>query len=172
MNTAPKKKKFYFNFVDVILIVVALSAVAALVFFARERRIVVDNSGKNTVEILYKIEVSPMREEFRNLTEVGNSVIDAVHMIELGEVTEVSYSSCYYIGTDPNTGLPVSTPYPGKITMILTVKASAVETKTGYEINGRKLLLGDVISFRIPDLAESGTCISIQKSSSSPAGQA
>jgi hypothetical protein len=166
MNATPKKRKFYFNFIDVILIVVALAAIAALVFFVKERRIVVDNEGKNSVEILYKIEVSPMREEFRNLTEVGNAVIDTVHMTELGEVTEVSYSACHYVGTDPNTGLPVSTPYPGKVTMTLTVKATAIETATGYEIGGHALILGESLSFRVPDFAGSGTCIAIAKSSS------
>ena len=95
MNTASKKKKFYFNFIDVFLIVVLLAAVAALVFFVRERQIVTETGNKNTVELLYKIEVSPMREEFRNLVEVGNTTIDTVYMTEIGEITEVSYSSCY-----------------------------------------------------------------------------
>ena len=171
MNTASKKKKFYFNFIDVFLIVVLLAAVAALVFFVRERQIVTETGNKNTVELLYKIEVSPMREEFRNLVEVGNTTIDTVYMTEIGEITEVSYSSCYYIGNDPNTGAPVSTIYPGRVTMILTVKATAVETQSGYEIGRRHLVLGDTISFRVPDFTGTGTCIAIEKTSAIPAGQ-
>ena len=162
MNSAPNKKKLYFNFIDVILIVAVLASVAALVFFLRERRIVTVDGGR-TAEIVYKIEVTAMREEFRNLVAVGDMVVDPVTANTVGEVTDVSYVPYVYVGTDRTTGLQITTPYPGKITMTVTIKTMATVTDTGYEVGGRGLVLGETISFRVPDFAGSGTCVAIEK---------
>ena len=168
MNATPKKKKIYFNFIDLILIIVILGSIASLVFFLRERRILTKTPDRSE-EIVYKLEVSPLREEFRNLADVGNSVIDTVGMNVIGEITDVSYSPCYYHGTDPDTGLSVSTVYPGRVTMTLTIKATASKSDTGYAVGGRELILGEALSFRVPDFTGSGICVSIQ--ASSPAGE-
>jgi len=162
MNTAPSKKKLYFNFIDVILIVAVLASVAALIFFLRERRIITDSSGK-TAEIVYKIEVTAMREEFRNLVGVGDMVVDPVTANTIGEVTDVSYTPYLYVGTDRTTGLRVTTAYPGKITMMVTVKTTAAVTDVGYEIGGKALTLGEAVSLRVPDFTGSGTCVAIEK---------
>jgi len=162
MNSAPNKKKLYFNFIDVILIVAILASVAALIFFLRERRIVTDN-GDKTAEIVYKIEVTAMREEFRNLVAVGDMVVDPVTANTVGEVTDVSYTPYLYVGTDRATGLQVTTAYPGKITMTVTIKTVATVTDTGYEVGGRALILGETVSLRVPDFAGSGTCVAIEK---------
>lgn len=162
MHTAPNKKKLYFNFIDVILIVAILASVVTLVFFLRERRIVTDHSGK-TAEILYRIEVAPTREEFRNLVAVGDAVVDPVTAKSAGEVTDVSYAPYLYVGTDRATGLKITTPYPGKITMTVTVKAVATVTDTGYEVNGKALILGETISLRVPNFTGSGVVVAIEK---------
>jgi hypothetical protein len=162
MNSAPNKKKLYFNVIDVILIVAILASVAALIFFLRERRIVTDN-GDKTAEIVYKIEVTAMREEFRNLVAVGDMVVDPVTVNSVGEVTDVSYAPYLYVGTDRTTGLQVTTTYPGKLIMTVTVKTVATVTDTGYEVGGRALTLGETMSFRVPDFAGSGICVAIEK---------
>ena len=164
MNAKSNKKKLYFNFIDVILIVAVLGATLTLVYFLREKRIVTSDNS-HTTAIVYQIEVSPMREEFRNLVAVGDIVVDNVTRNTIGEISNVTYSTCYYVGTDPSTGQSISTAYPGKVTMILTIKAKAAVTDIGYEINGYPLTLGDTISLRVPDFTGSGTCISVTKSS-------
>jgi len=162
MNSAPNKKKLYFNFIDVILIVAIFASVAALIFFLRERRIVTDN-GNQTAEIVYKIEVTAMREEFRNLVAVGDMVVNPVTANTVGEVTDVSYAPYLYVGTDRTTGLQVTTAYPGRITMTVTVKTVATVTDIGYEVGGSALTLGETVSFRVPDFAGNGTCVAIEK---------
>ncbi len=161
MNSAPNKKKLYFNFIDVLLIVVLLISMASLIYFLRERRIVTDPRGK-TAEIVYKVEVPAMREEFRNLVAIGDSVVDTVTMNAIGEVTDVSYAPYLYVGTDRTTGLKITTSYPGKISMTMTIKVLATITDTGYTVGGQPLILGKTISLRVPDWAGSGQCVSIE----------
>ncbi len=160
MNNHIEKKKLYLNFIDVILVAVILASVAALVFFLRERRIVADPNGE-TAEIVYQVEVSPMREEFRNLVAVGDAVVHTVSAKAIGTVSDVAYSQCLYTGTDSVTGLPVTSSYPGKITMVLTVTVTATITDTGYEVGGQPLILGEALSIRTPHFVGSGTCIRV-----------
>lgn len=165
MNTAPTKKKLYFNFIDILLVLLVLASVVTLIFFLRERRIV-DGSSPKTAEITYKIEVAAMREEFRNLVAVGDMVVDPVTTNVIGEVTDVTYAPYYYVGTDRTTGLQITTAYPGKITMTVTVKTAAALTDTGYEIKGNALTLGEEMAIRVPNFTGSGTCIAIEQSAS------
>ena len=162
MNSSNSKKKYSFNFIDVILIIAILASAVTLVYFLRERKIVTSEKT-DTVNIIYKLEISPMREEFRNLVGIGDSVTDAIYLQGIGEVTDVSYSPCYYTGTDRENGKQVKNAYPNRITMTLTIKAEAEVTQTGYSINGRELILGEAFSFRVPDFTGNGTCISVAK---------
>ena len=88
-SNSQEKKKYVFNFIDVLLIVVFLAGALSLVYFLRERRVVISDSD-GTEEIVYRLEISPMREEFRNLVSVGDTVTDAVSLLPIGEVTDVS----------------------------------------------------------------------------------
>ena len=167
MNSTSGKKKFYFNLIDVLLIVAVLATAVTVVFFLRERKVLLPTSAE-TVEIVYQLEVSPMREEFRNLVSVGDRMTDHVLLTSLGEIADVTYSECRYFGTHSATGATVSSPYPGHITMTLTVKAEAILTENGYEINGRLLLLGQELSFRTPSFTATAICQSVEKAVSQP----
>ncbi len=161
MNNNPsEKKKYVFNFIDVILIILILAAASALVYFLRERKIVISDKGETT-EIIYKLEVSPMREEFRNLVEIGDTVTDCTYLLSIGEITDVAYSPCIYTGFNKELGETVKSTYPGKITMTVTIKAEARITDTGYTVNGKELILDEMISFRVPGYTGNGKCVSI-----------
>ena len=47
MNAKSNKKKLYFNFIDVILIVAVLGATLTLVYFLREKRIVTSDNSRS-----------------------------------------------------------------------------------------------------------------------------
>ena len=74
MNVGPKKKKISFNLIDVALIVIALTAIAVLIFVFNSKDIV-SPSGKENVKIEYTVTLSPVREEYINLVKVGDKVI-------------------------------------------------------------------------------------------------
>ena len=159
-SNSQEKKKYVFNFIDVLLIVVFLAGALSLVYFLRERRVVISDSD-GTEEIVYRLEISPMREEFRNLVSIGDTVTDAVSLLPIGEVTDVSYSACYYTGLDRTTGENVKSAYPGMITMTVTVKAQASPENGGYTVNGRELILDTGFAFRVPEFTGNGKCVSV-----------
>lgn len=162
MNEVQDKKKIRFNFIDVLLIVIAFASITSLVFFLRDRKIV--TGGKtDTVEIVYHVKFSALREDFRNLVEIGDTVIDAIRIEKIGEVTNVSYAEGTYTGTDKETGKPVVSSFPGRVSMVLTIRAEAVRTPTGYVVNGRELIIGEDLSLRVPDFTGSGTCLSVEE---------
>lgn len=165
MNTT-EKKKLHFNIIDVLLIVIVLAVATTLFFFLRDHRVVADATGER-VEIVYKIEVSAMREEFRNLVLIGDEVIDAETLDELGEVLNVTYADGTYLGTDAATGRPVVSNYPGRLTMTLTVAATAYRTDTGYRLGDRELILNGDLPFRTPDFTGTATCLEIRVASES-----
>ncbi len=162
MNTNPSiKKKISFNIIDVILIAVFLAAILTLVYFFKEKVMVVSN-GEKTEEIVYKLEISPMNEQFKGLVEIGDTVYHTETLKSIGQITDVSYSECYYNGVDKSTGKPIKTAYPGMITMTLTVKVSAEINETGYFINGKQICYGDTVPFRVPSFTASAKTVYIE----------
>ena len=157
------KKKIAFNLVDLILLMAILASSVTLVYFLTERKIVVSDDAVEQ-EIEYKLEVPVMREEFKNLIQVGQTLTESSSSANLGEVVDISYSGCNYTGTDLSSGNPVSSAYPGMITMVLTVKTNAVITRTGYLTDGFDLVLGGQISFRSPSLTQCAKCTAITAS--------
>lgn len=163
MNNTQDKKKIAFNFIDVLLIIAFLAGALSLVYFLRERKIVISDSG-GTEDIVYRLEVSPMREEFRNLVAIGDTVTDGTSLLPIGEVTDVSYSACYYTGFDRTTGETVKSAYPGMITMTVTIKTQASPENGGFTVNGRDLILDSSFAFRVPAFTGTGKCISVSAS--------
>ncbi len=157
-NKQSENKAVVFNFIDVILLILILSSVLVLTYFFKERRIVVSNPN-TSAQITYKIEIPQLREEFRNLIEIGDSIYDSESMLNIGEVTDVSYTQSYYVGIDKELGKEIKSPYPSSISMTVTVKAQAQKTDSGYLLNGSELFIGDSISFRVPDFTGTGVCV-------------
>ena len=51
--------------------------------------------------------------------------------------------------------------YEGKIKMVLTVRAEAIKTDSGYSVNGYELLIGNDMTIRTPSFTGTGICTSI-----------
>lgn len=162
MNTPTKKRKLSFNFIDVALIVIALAGIAVLVFFFSKNDIVTAK-GDEKIKIEYTVKISPTREEYINLIKIGDTLINTDVMQSVGEVINVTNSDYMYEGFDTSTGTPVYTPYPGMKTIVITVRADAIKTKTGYVINGYDVIIGEDMTFRVPDFTGTGVCVSISE---------
>lgn len=155
-----KKRSFSFNIVDVVLIIVAFIAVATLIFFFSQKD-VVSSDKKDKVTLEYTLVFTPLREEYRNLVDVGSSLTDAESLKELGEIVDVIYAECNYEGVDPQTGEKVYTPYPGMMTMTVTVRAEAIRTGSAYTVNGSEIVIGQSLNVRIPEFTGAGLCKSV-----------
>ena len=154
------KKRFRFNFIDVILIFVILAALACLFYLFTSHQ--TENSGSTgKYDVVYTIEVRTIRDEFKNLVNVGDKVVDAVQLFTIGEVTDVSYKNSDYTTFDRENGTLVHYDYPGFLDMTLTVRASANLENNTYMIGGYELAVGVLVSFRTPSYTASGYCTTI-----------
>lgn len=150
------QRKFIFNFVDVILIAVIIGAAAALVFIFYSNGTI--GKKDSTTEITYKIQVRNMREEFKNLVSVGDSVIEAGGISTIGEVTDVAYEDAEYIGLNRTSNELTYGTYPGYLDMTLTIRASADISSGYYVVNGYEIGVGSLIYFRVPEYTAAGYC--------------
>ena len=163
---AASKKKIYFNFIDVLLLLAILASTVTLVFVLKDRRVI--SSGSDGSEVLLRVEITPLRKEFRNAVTIGDIVTDNVSQKRIGEVTDVSPTNCVYLGTNKTTGATVSSTYPDHVTLTLTIKAEAHKTSRGYEIGGRLLTIGDTLSLRVPDFIGTFTLLGVTPIAESP----
>ena len=151
---------FSFNIIDAALIIIALLCICATVFFFTDADITNSKGGKK-ITLEYTVEFDPTREEFKNLLEIGDSITEITTMKNAGEIINVVYYDHFYIGTNDETGEAVSTKDEGKIKMVLTVRAEAIKTDTGYSVNGYELLIGNDMTIRTPSFTGTGICTSI-----------
>ena len=91
------KKRGRFNFIDFILIAVALVALGVLVY------IVVGPKASKTAQpatfsVQYTVEIKHLREDWRDLIGIGDVVTDADSLTTIGTVTDISYQNGYLAG--------------------------------------------------------------------------
>lgn len=158
-----KEKRFSFNFLDALLLIIFVLAVAVLayIFFGRGASTNVTQPEK--VNLVYIIETKEVREELRGLVSVGDALVDTVSHYSLGEVINVQYSDMIYTGFDNESGLMVDSVYPGHIKLTLTVSAEADVVNGQYSIGGYRISPGVKVYFRVPNFTHSGYCISLSE---------
>lgn len=154
-----KKRAFSFNIIDVALIIIALIAISSLVFLLMGRQISTSSENKK-VSLEYKIEFSPARLEYKNLIKIGDSLTYTDSLCDIGEVVDVTYSD-YYHKAVSDSGQTVQTPYPNMITITVTIRAEAVKTDTGYEIDGCPITVNDFLNVRVPFFTGNGKVTSV-----------
>ncbi len=154
-----KGKKLALNFIDFILIAVMIISIGTLIFIFTSRNVVKSNGSQSTL-IEYTLQFDPMREEFKNLVMVGDKVFDSEKLYAIGEVTDVSYSTAYYKGTDKATGAVKLSEYPGMISMTVTIRANASVAESGYSISEYGIAIGKAMDVRMPNFTGTGICLS------------
>ena len=160
-NSTPKKRKFKFNFIDIILLVVILAAVVLLAYIFMSGRI--EGFGSNSMTIEYEVSITRIREEFRGNVNVGDKVVDSVKLMEIGEITNVQYVDSVNIITELNSTKIRYPIYPEHLDMTMTIRAEAVISDGFYMINGYHIAVGELVSIRVPNFTEAGYCTTIRE---------
>lgn len=159
----PAGKRFRFNFIDVGLILIILLSAGAL-WYLLTRYGQPESTEQTQVlgQIEYRLTVSPLREEFRGKVNVGDKVWDRESGQMLGEVTDVSYGTYPFVGTNASTGENVTSNYPGLLTMTVKVRSDADMTDGFCRIGQEEMLIGKEIGFRVPGLYADGVCSTLE----------
>lgn len=160
------KRKLPFNFIDLILIIILVSAILILTIYIKNRRIVTDN-GDDSIPIEYTIVISDLREEFKQYLTVGDALYDTTSGEVIGEIHNINFSKSYYVGTNGDNGEKVNTEYPGRVSVTITVQAKASRTDSGYSVSGTELLLSGKLGIRTSQMEAVGVCTSVNTTNAS-----
>ena len=153
-KTSPKRR-FRFNFIDAILLIILLAAAGVVVYIFSSDS---DFGTVDTTTVEYRVLVAGIRDQYRDHVQIGDKVIDSVGLFEIGEVTDVKYSPYMFATEDPASGTLVFTEYTEHCDMEIYIRAEASLESGQYYINGYKLAVGTLVSFRVPNFTEQGYC--------------
>lgn len=158
-----KKRKIHFNLIDFLLIIIALMLVFVLVYVFLPNSFVRGLFADHSVDVEYSIEFKGVDESFLECIRENDVVIDSVSKCEIGNVTAVDYSTQYTeLKYDETTQKGILSVVPGKNNVIVTISGKAnFSEDRGYDINGVRIAVGELISARFPNFAAEGYCISV-----------
>ena len=121
-----------------------------------------DNGG--TADIRYVLEASEMRDGFADKLKEGDILYNS-RGDYLGKITAVSVAPAFFQGADKD-GNVVYSNMDDFETVYVTVSCEAEVKKTGFEINGENISVGNSYSLRTPDLWFDCQCVSVDKTES------
>ena len=164
-----KDRKGKFNFIDFLLIVIALAIIATTVYVFVPKawfgKIVADESQ----DILYTVEIIGVDQKFAGNIKENHNVIDNISKSSIGTVMAVSvdsYSELKYV-YDSATGTEGSgklVTYDDKHNLVVTISASALYNEgEGYYIGSCRMAVGEKLSLRFPDYSCEAYCIAVTK---------
>ncbi len=157
------KRKFRFNIIDLILLMIILAATAVMIYLLLPSRAPDGAVESQTVNITYSLTVKEVPEGMRGRVQVGDDVVDAVTLYNIGQVSDVSYVSSVFAGVNQTTGEYVYSELPGHIDVTVKVNATAVKTDTGITVNGFTVAVGKKIPFRVPGFTSEAYCTALEE---------
>lgn len=91
VRTSSGRKKMRINFIDIILILIIVAAVAVLGYIILSPQINISSKAE-AVTIQYQVEIVHLREEWKDNVEIGDDFIDYTTMESIGTVVDVRCS--------------------------------------------------------------------------------
>ena len=157
-----KNKKFRFNFIDFLIIVLILAIIAAVVYIFVPLSWL--NQNKGTVDLQYYVEFQGVDEAFIENIEENDVLIDSVSKNVIGKVVAVDYNTQHSVlKYDEANGEGVLSVIPEKYNLIVTISTANAVYKDGegYSVNSCRIAVGEKINARFPDYAAEGYCIGL-----------
>ncbi len=169
-GAANNKKKRKFNIIDFFILVLIVALIASLVYALSPWSQLKKLWSTDEISFQYSVEFKNVDEQFIQLIENGDLVINSITKKEMGTVIDVdrsqkSYKLHYKENTDSEgkitiEGTPVELENQYDITVY--IKSSAIyEQGKGYTVNGDRIAIGEELSLRFPQFERSGYCVSI-----------
>lgn len=102
-------KKYRFNIIDVLLVLIIVAIVGIMYYFTVARNDVVTNSE---VTVDYTIELKTVRSEHVNKIKIGDNAVETVRDQQIGEVVDIQIVPAYNLVTNMLTGEMHKETYP------------------------------------------------------------
>lgn len=157
-----KEKKIRFNFIDVLLILVIAAVVFALLYIfvlSENKNEVVASTEQTTIR--YVIQATGVDEQFDGLAKVGDPAEESVVRKNIGTVIGVQSEPNKKVTFDYENGRETVSEVDGRVTVNLTIEATATESDTAFSVNGCDIRVGQQYSVALPDVFLSGYCIEL-----------
>ncbi len=170
ISSNSKKKKWRFNIIDFIIVVLILLLIATLIYAFSPISKINQMINTDTVEVLYAVEIRGVDAQFINMIKEGDSVVNSVNKNSLGSVRSIeSVTNSMELGyvrdaSQVAQGVLVAVPDKFDITVYISAEAD-YEAGTGYSIGGCRVAVGEELFLRFPEYACSGYCTIIDADS-------
>lgn len=167
------------NFIDWLLILVALASIGAFVYFAFFSELDLFGKDEQKINVEYTLRVEKVNAEFflglnndslpdtrttlnADFIDVGDKVYSSADGTLVGRVKSVEYERSK-ISTNKydDNGILIYAEYPGYVDFIITVSGSGLGTDGVYSINGYEIKVGSDIQFRTEGYNAVGKCIKV-----------
>ena len=169
-----KKKRVYFNFIDLVLILLIVALIGALVYIFSPVSWIRDLMQDHEKTIQYTVELQNVDEAYLNLIKENDIVGNAVTKDNIGTVTAVDYSNKYteYVLVESKADSEDDAKYSGKLVeyddkynVIITITVTAdYDEGEGYSVNSTRIAVGEKLSLNFPDFVGTGYCIGLSVS--------
>ena len=157
-----KRKKFKFNFIDFLIILLVLAIVAAVIYIFAPFSWIQQKNG--SIDLQYTIEIQGVDEAFIENINEHDVVVDSVSKNVIGKVIAVDYNTQYSeLKYDESNRTGILSVFPDKYNLIITIStANALYVEgEGYSVNGCRIAVGEKISAKFPSYVSEGYCIGI-----------
>ncbi len=156
------KRKTGFNLMDAVILAAILAVIALLLYvFVFSESASLQSGDNNKYTLTYVVEATKISDEFTDMIEVGDPVIDSAKKMKIGTVTAVEVQPYLYLGTDMHEGELVLNPVDGYSNLYVTIQADAVLNDISYSIDGYEMYVGAKIFLSFSDMVCTGYCISL-----------
>lgn len=162
-----KERKIRFNLIDALIILVIAAVVFAVlyIFVLSDKKTDVSVAAETTT-IQYVVQAVGVDERFDGLAKVGDPVQDAIERKNIGTVVGVQSEPYKKITFDYDNQRETVAEVEKKVTINVTIEATATETDTAFTVNGCEIRVGGKYSLSMPDVFLSGYCIDMSADSS------
>ncbi len=159
-----KSKKKRWNGMDLFFIVIIAIIIAALAFvFGNMGRNGADSQKSNTVSIEYTVEFRKMSNDALGAVKEGDSVRDPDNKRNIGTIVSVQSMPYATIAYNSSDGTVYMAENPDLSDLMITIRAEAIHTDSGYYVNDARFLVGRITNIWSSGFAGSGYCISIRE---------
>lgn len=159
-----KGKKKRWNGMDLFFIVIIAIIIAALAFvFGNMGRNGADSQKSNTVSIEYTVEFRKMSNDALGAVKEGDSVRDPDNKRNIGTIVSVQSMPYATIAYNSSDGTVYMAENPDLSDLMITIRAEALHTDSGYYVNDARFLVGRITNIWSSGFAGSGYCISIRE---------
>jgi hypothetical protein len=146
------------NIVDIVIIILVIALIVGGVYAYEKYR---ENLNANVETVQYQVEIKGVDEKFVAAINNGDFIRESVKGNNLGRVAGKSSVPATNINSDFINGKYVVAAVPGKLDLVLTLKADAKVTSRSINVGGLDIRIGQKIYVKGKGYAGEGFILNI-----------